>query len=122
MDDLNQTDAPKAKSAAKPKLVTFHRMIPTARMPQRADRSAAGSLPTRAFRAPLARHVSFSFSMRTTPTPATIRSTMRHLPVARAKSASSNRPLCSLSFCGRGIEAEKSRNFSRSRSEEYRHA
>lgn len=38
------------KPAAKPKLVTFHRMIPTARMPQRADRSAAGSLPTRAFR------------------------------------------------------------------------
>ena len=34
----------------KPKLVTFHRFIPTARMPQRADRSAAGSLPTRAFR------------------------------------------------------------------------
>ena len=36
--------------APKPKLITFHRMIPTARMPQRADRSAAGSLPTRAFR------------------------------------------------------------------------
>lgn len=35
---------------AKPKLVSFHRMIPSARMPQRADRSAAGSLPTRAFR------------------------------------------------------------------------
>ena len=31
-------------------LVTFHRFIPTARLPQRADRSAAGSLPTRAFR------------------------------------------------------------------------
>jgi hypothetical protein len=39
-----------AQAIAKPKLVTFHRMIPTARMPQRADRSAAGSLPTRAFR------------------------------------------------------------------------
>src|ERR1700761_5319913 len=31
-------------------LVSFHRLIPNARMPQRADRSAAGSLPTRAFR------------------------------------------------------------------------
>ena len=39
-------DAP----AAKPKLITFHRLVPTARLPQRADRSAAGSLPTRAFR------------------------------------------------------------------------
>jgi hypothetical protein len=39
-----------AETASKPKLVTFHRLIPTARMPQRADRSAAGSLPTRAFR------------------------------------------------------------------------
>jgi hypothetical protein len=34
----------------KPKLVTFHRLTPNARLPQRADRSAAGSLPTRAFR------------------------------------------------------------------------
>src|SRR6185312_196154 len=31
-------------------LVQFHRFIPSARLPQRADRSAAGSLPTRAFR------------------------------------------------------------------------
>ena len=31
-------------------LVTFHRLIPTARYHMRADRSAAGSLPTRAFR------------------------------------------------------------------------
>jgi len=31
-------------------LVTFHRFVPNARLPQRADRSAAGSLPTRAFR------------------------------------------------------------------------
>lgn len=31
-------------------LVTFHRLVPNARLPQRADRSAAGSLPTRAFR------------------------------------------------------------------------
>ena len=30
--------------------ITFYRMIPGARLPQRADRSAAGSLPTRAFR------------------------------------------------------------------------
>ena len=30
--------------------VTFYRLVPTARAPQRADRSAAGSLPTRAFR------------------------------------------------------------------------
>ena len=30
--------------------VVFNRMIPTARYPQRADRSAAGTLPTRAFR------------------------------------------------------------------------
>jgi hypothetical protein len=30
--------------------ITFYRLIPGARFPQRADRSAAGSLPTRAFR------------------------------------------------------------------------
>src|SRR5690242_14959889 len=30
--------------------VTFYRLIKSARFPQRADRSAAGSLPTRAFR------------------------------------------------------------------------
>jgi hypothetical protein len=35
---------------AKVPLVTFHRFIPSARYPMRADRSAAGSLPTRAFR------------------------------------------------------------------------
>ena len=34
----------------KPKLITFHRFLPGARYPMRADRSAAGSLPTRAFR------------------------------------------------------------------------
>ncbi len=39
-----------AQPAPKPKLITFHRMVPNARLPQRADRSAAGSLPTRAFR------------------------------------------------------------------------
>jgi hypothetical protein len=38
------------KSSPKPKLITFHRFTPNARLPQRADRSAAGSLPTRAFR------------------------------------------------------------------------
>lgn len=37
-------------SPPKQKLVVFHRLIPQARLPQRADRSAAGSLPTRAFR------------------------------------------------------------------------
>lgn len=36
--------------APKSKLVVFHRLVPNARLPQRADRSAAGSLPTRAFR------------------------------------------------------------------------
>ncbi len=36
--------------ASPAKLVTFHRLIPEARLPQRADRSAAGMLPTRAFR------------------------------------------------------------------------
>jgi Family of unknown function (DUF6065) len=32
------------------KLMTFHRLLPAARLPQRADRSAAGMLPTRAYR------------------------------------------------------------------------
>ena len=41
-----KTDADAGKSP----LVVFHRFIPTARLPTRADRSAAGSLPTRAFR------------------------------------------------------------------------
>lgn len=31
-------------------LVTFYRFFPDIRMPQRADNSAAGSIPTRAFR------------------------------------------------------------------------
>lgn len=35
---------------AKPALVTFYRMIPEAALPQRADRSGLGSLPTRAYR------------------------------------------------------------------------
>jgi Family of unknown function (DUF6065) len=38
------------QSENKSHLTRFHRFIPTARLPQRADRSAAGSLPTRAFR------------------------------------------------------------------------
>lgn len=33
-----------------PHRIVFHRIIPTTRYPQRADRSAAGTLPTRAFR------------------------------------------------------------------------
>lgn len=40
---------PESSSAERAR-VTFFRMIPQARMPQRADRSAAGTLPTRAFR------------------------------------------------------------------------
>ena len=50
MNDPISTEAVAEAITPKPKLVTFHRFIPTARMPQRADRSAAGSLPTRAFR------------------------------------------------------------------------
>lgn len=45
--ELNSTDA---SSKKKQPLVIFHRLVPAARLPQRADRSAAGSLPTRAFR------------------------------------------------------------------------
>ena len=37
-------------NAAESPLVVFHRPDPGGRLPQRADRSAAGSLPTRAFR------------------------------------------------------------------------
>lgn len=40
-------DDPKPQTSPR---VVFHRMIPTARFPQRADRAAAGTLPTRAFR------------------------------------------------------------------------
>ena len=50
MDDPTSSEAVSKVSTPKPKLITFHRFVPTARMPQRADRSAAGSLPTRAFR------------------------------------------------------------------------
>lgn len=38
-----------ASSQAEPR-ITFFKLIPTARSPQRADRAAAGTLPTRAFR------------------------------------------------------------------------
>lgn len=41
---------PASGSAPTVPLITFHRFIPSARYPMRADRSAAGSLPTRAFR------------------------------------------------------------------------
>jgi Family of unknown function (DUF6065) len=41
---------PQQPQRNKTPLVSFHRFIPSARLPQRADRSAAGSLPTRAFR------------------------------------------------------------------------
>ena len=37
-------------SAEKPKLVIFHRLVPSARLPMRADRSGIGTIPTRAFR------------------------------------------------------------------------
>ncbi len=54
MPDLPASELPAAEDATKdatpaPRIV-FHRMIPQARLPQRADRSAAGTLPTRAFR------------------------------------------------------------------------
>lgn len=49
-DDLKiATELPKADAIHTPR-ITFYRLIPSARPPQRADRSAAGSLPTRAFR------------------------------------------------------------------------
>jgi hypothetical protein len=49
---VSQTAQPEMPETANRKtpLVTFHRFVPQARLPQRADRSAAGSLPTRAFR------------------------------------------------------------------------
>jgi hypothetical protein len=46
MSTVATTEAPSPPT----KLVTFHRLIPSARLPQRADRSAAGILPTRAYR------------------------------------------------------------------------
>jgi hypothetical protein len=47
--DTETEDASKSAAQDSP-LVTFYRMIPECRVPQRADSSAAGSLPTRAFR------------------------------------------------------------------------
>ena len=51
---MSVTASPRSTVAPTPPqkspLVVFHRLIPSARLPQRADRSAAGSLPTRAFR------------------------------------------------------------------------
>jgi hypothetical protein len=41
---------PAAATAKHTPRVTFFRILPTARFPQRADRAAAGTLPTRAFR------------------------------------------------------------------------
>ena len=52
-DDDTASPRPAAPASAVPARaprVSFYRMIPDIRLPQRADRSAAGSLPTRAFR------------------------------------------------------------------------
>ena len=46
---MNDTSADQVVPARVPR-VTFYRLIPSARLPQRADRAAAGTLPTRAFR------------------------------------------------------------------------
>src|SRR5438105_596038 len=45
-DEASMDDRP----AGTPPLVTFFQLLPQGRPPQRADRSAAGSLPTRAYR------------------------------------------------------------------------
>jgi Family of unknown function (DUF6065) len=50
VNTLTPPDTVADATTSAPKLITFHRFIPAARLPQRADRSAAGSLPTRAFR------------------------------------------------------------------------
>ena len=42
--------APATASPDAMPLITFYRLVPQARLPQRADRSAVGTLPTRAFR------------------------------------------------------------------------
>jgi Family of unknown function (DUF6065) len=49
VSELTMQGADGARPAKTP-LITFHRLISSARYPMRADRSAAGSLPTRAFR------------------------------------------------------------------------
>jgi hypothetical protein len=53
----SETEAPpvaaeseESAPAARRPLITFHRLVPDARMPMRAERSAIGTLPTRAFR------------------------------------------------------------------------
>ncbi len=48
-DPVVSSAAAEATGAASP-LVTFHRLVPQARLPQRADKSGSGSMPTRAFR------------------------------------------------------------------------
>jgi hypothetical protein len=50
MTDDNAPSPAASGTDQKPKLVSFYAMFPGMRLPQRADRSAAGSLPTRAFR------------------------------------------------------------------------
>ena len=50
MSAVTQPQQAQQQPPKKTPLVSFHRFVPTARLPQRADRSAAGSLPTRAFR------------------------------------------------------------------------
>jgi hypothetical protein len=50
VNTLTPPETAAGEAASAPRLITFHRFISTARLPQRADRSAAGSLPTRAFR------------------------------------------------------------------------
>jgi Family of unknown function (DUF6065) len=48
---MDQIQAEQTSGAAtRQPLVVFHRFVPQARLPQRADRSALGSMPTRAFR------------------------------------------------------------------------
>jgi hypothetical protein len=50
LSDQPSTDAALGDAGQHGPRITFYRLIPGARLPQRADRSAAGSLPTRAFR------------------------------------------------------------------------
>ncbi len=49
MDQVQNDITPEAPQQRQP-LVVFHRVVPQGRLPQRADRSGMGSLPTRAFR------------------------------------------------------------------------
>lgn len=50
MSDQRSAEATERDAAPCMPRITFYRLIPDVRLPQRADRSAAGSLPTRAFR------------------------------------------------------------------------